>query len=118
MKNSILPLLTLLCACRSETAGQKEGPACIEERFGLTREERRRGFLLSEYMTNIEFGRDYTRRELVARYRLFRGGNRRKVPSSNDLTAAERIISERSGGAHDPYEVITASPCMYIKVIV
>ena len=117
MRSSILPLLTLLCACRSETAVQDEVPACIQERFELSRDERRRGFLLSDDMTNIEFGRGYTRRELVARYRLFRGNSRRQVPNSYDLSTVGRLISERSGGVYDPNEVITATPCMYIEVI-
>lgn len=116
-KVAIAGLLPLLAACQFTTDDDDDGPACIEERFELTRDERRRGIILSEKMTNINFGASYSRAEVVARYRLYRGNYSRTEPTKRDIETAERLIAERSDNSVSPDEVLVATPCMYIEVI-
>ena len=115
----ILALLTyaILGGGQIAKAQEDEGWTCVTERFDLSRDERRRGILLSLDMTNIEFGRDYTRGELIARYRLYRGESGRMEPTPEDLSVAGSLITKRSGGIGNPQERLRAAPCIYIEII-
>lgn len=115
----ILALTTcvLLGGCQNVTAQDDEGPFCVVERFELTRDERRRGIILSRGMTNIDFGKEYSRRELIARYRIYRGNSGQIEPTAEDLSVAESLISQRSKGVYDPQEIVRAAPCMYVEII-
>ncbi len=115
----ILVLLTyaLLGGCQITEAQEDDGWNCVTERFDLSRDERRRGIVLSSDMTNIEFGRGYTRRELIARYRLYRGESGRLEPTLEDLSVAGSLTTERSRGIYNPQEILRAELCIYIEII-
>lgn len=119
MRKILILCLAVLGGCQNALGAEADDEelVCIREQFSLTRDERRSGITLFSDMENIEFGKEYSRKELVTRYRLHRTDADHLQPNSEDLSISERLILDRSQGRFSPDEMITASPCMYITVI-